>query len=298
MAFIDYYKVLGLDKNATTEDIKKAYRKLARKYHPDLNPDNNEAKLKFQQVNEANEVLSDPENRKKYDKYGEHWKNAEAYEQAQQQQRQQQQQYSGGGNWQDYTGSFDNSQFSDFFGSMFGDRTGGGRQSKFRGQDYDGEVTLTLREAATTHQRSFNVNGKEVRITVYAGIANGQKIKLKGYGGAGVNGGPAGDLYLTFHVADDPVFKRLGDDLYVTAHIDLYTAVLGGEKIIDTLDGKVKLTVKPGTQNGSKAKLKGKGFPVYRKENARGDLIVTYHVDIPTQLTEKQRDLFQQLSQS
>ncbi len=298
MAFIDYYKVLGVDKNASTDDIKKAYRKLARKLHPDLNPDDKEAKAKFQQLNEAHEVLSDPEKRKQYDKYGENWKHAEQYEQAQQQQRQQQSAYGDAGGWEDYTGSFDEGQFSDFFESMFGSRRGGGHQAMFRGQDYNAALTLTLREAYTTHQQTFTVNGKNVRITVHAGIANNQKIKLKGYGGPGANGGPAGDLYITFTIADDPVMKREGNDIYMNADLDLYTAVLGGEITLTTLSGQVKLKVKPETQNGTKVRLKGKGFPVYKKDGEFGDLYVTFNVKIPTNLTEKQKELFSQLAQS
>lgn len=298
MAFIDYYKVLGVDKNASTDDIKKAYRKLARKLHPDLNPDDKEAKAKFQQLNEAHEVLSDPEKRKQYDKYGENWKHAEQYEQAQQQQRQQQSAYGDAGGWQDYTGSFDEGQFSDFFESMFGSRRGGGHQAMFRGQDYNAALTLTLREAYTTHQQTFTINGKNVRITVHAGIANNQKIKLKGYGGPGANGGPGGDLYITFTIADDPVMKREGNDIYMNADLDLYTAVLGGEITLTTLSGQVKLKVKPETQNGTKVRLKGKGFPVYKKDGEFGDLYVTFNVKIPTNLTEKQKELFSQLAQS
>lgn len=294
MAFIDYYQVLGITKNASTEEIKKAYRKLARKYHPDLNPDDQEAKVKFQQLNEAQEVLTDPEKRKQYDKYGENWKHAEQYEQ----QAQQQGHGNGGSSWQDYTGNFDDGQFSDFFESMFGSRSGGGRQSVFRGQDFNAELTISLQDAYTTHQRTFTVNGKNVRITVQAGVANGQKIKLGGYGGAGVNGGPAGDLYLTFLVADDPVFSRKGDDLYMQATLDLYTAVLGGELMVNTLGGQVKLKIKPETQNGTKVRLKGKGFPVYRKEGAFGDLYVSFTVKIPTHLTDRQKELFRELSQS
>ena len=142
---------------------------------------------------------------------------------------------------------------------------------------------------------AFPSKRQNIRITVPAGVADGQTIKLKGQGGPGVNGGPAGDLYITFSIAEDPVFKRLGDDLYVTSPLDLYTAVLGGEQIIDTMSGKVKLQVKPGTQNGAKVRLKGKGFPVYKQEGQFGDLIVTYSVQIPTNLTPKQKELFQEL---
>lgn len=300
MAFIDYYSILGVNKNASEEDIKKAYRKLARKFHPDLNPNDKEAKTRFQQINEANEVLSNPENRKKYDEYGEHWKHAEEYEKAKQAQQQYQYQPGGGGGgsqWQEgYTGDFDEGMFSDFFGSMFGNRQSGRRQSKFKGEDYNAEVNLTLREAYTTHQRTFTINGENVRITIPAGIANGQKIKLKGRGGAGVNGGPAGDLYITFVIADDPDFKRMDNDLYTTATLDLYSAVLGGETTVNTFTGKAKVKVHAGTQNGTKMRLKGKGFPVYKQEGEFGDLFVTFNVQIPTHLTEKQRELFTELS--
>jgi curved DNA-binding protein len=296
MAFIDYYSILGVDKKASTEEIKKAFKKLARKLHPDLNPDDKDANLKFQQINEANEVLSDPEKRKKYDAYGENWRHADQYEQA----RQSQQQQPHGGDWGQggYTGSFDDGQFSDFFESMFGSRTGGGRQANFRGQDYQAQLPLTLRDAYTTHPHSFTINGKSIRITIHAGVADGQKIKLKGHGAPGVNGGPAGDLYLTFTIAEDPVFKRSGDDLYLQADLDLYTAVLGGDFTIDTLGGKVKLNIKPETQTGTKLRLKGKGFPVYRKDGSFGDLYITFNVKIPTGLTDKQKELFKELSQS
>lgn len=291
MAYIDYYQVLGVDKTASQDDIKKAFRKLARKYHPDLNPNDSSAKDKFQAINEANEVLSDPEKRKKYDEYGEHWKHADEFE-AQKRTRQE----AGAGGFGGFdSGGFDGGGFSDFFESMFGNRGRGGANAGFRGQDYHADLNLSLRDAAQTHKQVLTVNGKNVRITIPAGVANGQVIKLKGYGGEGVNGGPAGDLYITFVIADDPIFKRLGDDLYVDVPIDLYTAILGGDQLVDTLDGKVKLKVKPETQNGMKARLKGKGFPVYKKEGQFGDLIVTYSVKLPTNLTEEQKELFRKL---
>ena len=188
------------------------------------------------------------------------------------------------------------SGFSDFFESMFGHRGGKGQGAAgFRGQDFNAELHLSLRDAAQTHKQILTVNGKQVRITIPAGVADGQVIKLKGYGAEGVNGGPAGDLYITFVIAEDPVFKRLGDDLYIDVEVDLYSAVLGGEKVVDTLDGKVKLKIKPETQNGTKVRLKGKGFPVYKKEGQFGDLIVTYSVKIPTNLTDAQKELFRQL---
>jgi len=293
MEFIDYYKVLGIDKNATQEEIKKAYRSLARKHHPDLNPNDKEAHKKFQQINEANEVLSDPEKRKKYDQYGKDWQHSEQFEQA----RQSQQRSQGFGR-ETFTGDFDENGFSDFFTSLFGNMGSNSfrqRQTKFRGEDYEAELQLNLTDLYKTHQQVLTVNGKNIRITIPAGVENGQRIKIKGHGGLGINGGPGGDLYITFHVINNTRFRRDGNDLYTTVDIDLYSAVLGGEITVDTLDGKVKIKVKPGTQNGTKIKLKGKGFPVYRKDGELGDLIITFQINIPTNLTEKQKALFEEL---
>lgn len=304
MAYIDYYKILGVDKSATQDDIKKAYRKLARKLHPDLNPDDKEAEKKFKELNEANEVLSNPENRAKYDKYGEHWKHGEEYEKARQQQRQQyqqQQNYSGGFSGADFGEGED---FSDFFQSMFGGASGfrkssrGSASGKFKGQDVQAELTLNLRDAAKTHPQTFEINGKKVRITIPAGVYDGQQIKLKGHGNPGFNGGPNGDLYITFNIPADPDFERIGDDLKTKVTIDLYTAVLGGDVKVNTLDGSVNLKVKPETQNGMTVRLKGKGFPVYKKDGQHGDLFVTYEVKLPVNLTDKQKELFEQLKNS
>ena len=287
MDFIDYYKILEIEKTASQEDIKKAYRRLARKLHPDLNPNDKEAHKKFQSINEANEVLSDPEKRKKYDLHGKDWQHAEHFEQ-QAQQRQQNQ------GRQQFTGANDG-DFSSFFESMFGGSERR-RQTQFRGQDYNAELTLSLIDAMETHQQTLTVNGKNIRITIPAGIENGQVIKLKGYGSAGANGGPAGDLYITFLITPNANFKRLGNDLYTKAIIDLYTALLGGETTIETLTGKVKLKITPETQYGSKIRLKGKGFPVYKKEGEAGDLYVTYEIKLPVNLTEQQKILFTDLS--
>ncbi len=301
MDFVDYYKTLGVAKNASTEDIKKAYRKLARKYHPDVNPNDKEANKKFQQINEANEVLSDAEKRKKYDQYGENWKHADQYEQQRQQQRQQGQ--GGFGGFGDFGGgdytysSGDEGGFSDFFESLFGGTRGGRRsQAKYRGQDYNAELNLSLTDASTTHKQTITINGKNVRITIPAGVENGQQIKLKGYGSPGANGGPNGDLIITFVIKNDTNLKREGNNLYKDEDLDLYTAVLGGEKTIDTLSGKIKLKVAAETQNGTKVRLKGKGFPVYKKEGQFGDLYVTWNIKLPTNLTEKQKELFTELS--
>jgi curved DNA-binding protein len=296
MAFIDYYKILEVDKKATEAEIKKAYRKLARKYHPDLNPNDKEAERKFKEINEANEVLSHAENRKKYDDYGENWQHAEEFEKSKQQRQYQGNGQQGGFGGGGFSGGGD---FSDFFESMFGGRAAGGgsrRSAQFKGQDFNAELHLELKDVYTTHKRTLTINGKNIRITIPAGIDNGQQIKISGMGGEGSGGGPKGDLYITFTVANHTEFKRDKNNLYATVDLDLYTALLGGEITADTFDGKVKLTVKPGTQNGTKVKLKGKGFPVYKKEGEFGDLYITYQVKIPTDLSQKEKELFTELA--
>lgn len=293
MEYVDYYKILGVDKNATADDIKKAYRKLARKHHPDLNPDNAEAEKLFQQLNEANEVLSDPEKRKKYDQYGSDWKHGEQYEEAR---RQQQSQGYGQQGGQHYSFDGDAGDYSDFFASMFGNR-GSGRQTQFKGQDYRASVQLDLSDIFKTHKQTFTIDGKNIRITVPAGIENGQEIKIAGYGGAGKNGGPKGDLYITFTIHNNTSFARKGNDLYAKQPLPLYKAILGGDHMITTMDGTVKLKIAPETQNGTKVRLKGKGVPVYKKEGIYGDLYITYETEVPKNLSEKERELFKQLAE-
>ncbi|WP_281631893.1 J domain-containing protein [Flavobacterium luteolum] len=301
MDYIDYYKVLDVTKSATEADIKKAYRKLARKYHPDLNPNDKEAEKKFKEINEANEVLSNPENRKKYDKYGKDWKHADEFEKAGYDPNQQQSRQQGGYQYSegDFSGfgggDFSGSDFSDFFNSMYG----GGKsrsQAKYRGQDFNAELELDLKAAYTTHKQNLTVNGKNIRITIPAGVENGQIIKIPNHGGPGVNGGPNGDLYITFIISNNSDFKREGNNLYAEAPIDLYTAILGGETYINTFDGKLKIKVPPETQPGTKVKLKGKGFPVYKKENQFGDLYITYTIKLPTKLSNKEKELFEELA--
>lgn len=293
MEFVDYYKILGIDKTAAQKDVKSAYRKLARKFHPDLNPNDKDAKRNFQQINEANEVLSDPEKRKKYDQYGKDWQHADEFEKAKQYQQQ-----SSGPRGQRFSGSRSDDDFSDFFEAMFGGSSGAGRsrQVKYRGEDFNAELQLELLDAYKTHKQTLTVNGQKIRITIPAGIENGQTIKIAGHGGPGVNGGPNGDLYIRFSIANHTDIRRLEDNLYMTAELNLYTAILGGEITLTTLNGQVKLKVPPETQNGSKVKLKGQGFPVYRKEGQFGDLFVTWDIRIPKNLTEKQKGLFTELS--
>ena len=293
MAFIDYYKVLGVGQDASQDEIRKAYRKLAKRYHPDINKDDPAAKERFQEINEANEVLGNPERRKKYDEYGENWRHADEYEA----QRQRYRSTSGGydfggfGGYGDFSGRNSNADgFSDFFEQLFG---GGFGRREERGYDLQATLRLSLHEAAVTHKQTFTVNGENVRITVPAGVSDGQKIKLKGYGGRAGNG-RSGDLYITFKIDDDPVFTRDGNNLHTTVAADIYTMMLGGELVVPTLDGNVKVTVKEGTQPDSKLRLKGKGFPLYKEQGKAGDLIVTLKVHLPN-INAEQKELLMKM---
>ena len=306
MKYKDYYQILGLSKSASEADIKKAYRKLARKHHPDVNPNNAEAEKKFKEINEANEVLSDPEKRKKYDQYGMDWSKVsdeqhEAWNQSGGNRgRQRQQQYQQAG-----ADDMNMGDFSDFFQSMFG---GGGfsagdsgfhqpRSRSMKGQDFTAEMHLPLRTAFQDSKHTLTVNGKNMRITIPAGIKDGQVIKLKGKGGPGRSGGENGDLFITVLVDADPVFERKGNDLFLDHDIDLYTAMLGGDSMVNTLSGNLKVKIKPDTQNGTKLRLKGKGFPVYRKKDQHGDLFVRINVKLPTKLSDKEKKLVNELSE-
>ena len=290
MAFIDYYKVLGIDKASSEKEVKKAYRKLARKYHPDLNQDDKIAEQKFKEINEANEVLSNPENRKKYDTYGENWQHSEAFEKANQNQKKRDSQ---SGSSTNYT----NENFSDFFESMFGGRSSKshGTNVKFRGQDFNAELNLNLKDVYETHKRTLTVNSKKIRITIPAGIENGQVIKIAGHGGTGINGGPNGDLYIKFSILNNTKFRRDKETLHTDFDLGLYKSILGGEVKIPAFNGTVKLKVKPETQNGTKIKLKGKGFPKYKKEGQYGDLYITYKIQIPENISIKEKELFNEL---
>ncbi|UOR04694.1 J domain-containing protein [Hymenobacter aerilatus] len=301
MDYKDYYKALGVDKNATADQIKKAYRKLARQYHPDVNPNDPEAERKFKEVNEANEVLSDPAKRSKYDQLGADW------------QRYQQAGAggpggSGGFDWSQYAQGggfggggedpFGGADFSDFFGNIFGGM-GGGRTGGTRaraGQDYQAELLLTLAEAYQGGPRTITVNGKNLRLNVKPGVEDGQTIRLRNQGGPGLNGGPAGSLYLTFRIEPDPRYARTGHDLTQEVPVSVYKAVLGGEQVVETLSGSVKIKIKPETQNDTRLRLRGKGFPVYDQPGQFGDLYLRLTLSLPQQLTDQEKDLFRQLA--
>lgn len=307
MDYKDYYKILGVEKNATTEQIKKAYRKLARQYHPDVNPNNATAEQKFKEANEANEVLSDPEKRQKYDQLGADY---QRYQQA------------GGGrgpggagagpgdfDWSQYAqgsgfGGFGGGSefggggedFSDFFSSLFGGGGGGRGSRPGAGSDYQAELELSLEEAYAGGPRTITVNGKNLRITIQPGVADGQTIRLRDQGGPGRNGGPNGALLITFRILPDARYARTGDDLTQDVPVSLYRALLGGEQTVETLGGPVKIKLKPETANGSRLRLRGKGFPVYRQEGQHGDLYLRLNVQLPTGLSDEECDLIRQLA--
>jgi curved DNA-binding protein len=306
MEYKDYYQVLGVDKKASQDDIKKAFRKLAVKYHPDKNPGNKEAENSFKLVNEANEVLSDPEKRKKYDALGENWNKQYADGQPGGNP------FSGGGgqgayhfegDLNDFFGNHGNdsngSGFSDFFEAFFSNRKqgkgkGGRSSAQFRGQDYETEMNITLREAYEGTSRLIQLENEKLRITTKPGAYDGQVLKVKGKGGKGSAAAHHGDLYVRIRVNNDPLFQRRGDDLYKRESIDLYTAVLGGDSVIETLSGKIKIKILPGTQNSKQVRIKGKGMPVYGTSNF-GDLYIVLDIKIPEQLNNEQKELFEKL---
>ena len=311
MQYHDYYKTLGLDKNATPEQIKKAYRKLARAHHPDVNPDNPAAEQKFKEANEAHEVLSDPEKRKKYDQLGADWRR---YEQAgagaNAAGRGRNAPPGGGFDWSQYAppggeaGGFGGSgdegaDFSDFFGSIFGNGGGGngGRSARpGAGQDYSAELTLTLAEAYAGGPRTIAVNGKSLRLTIKPGVVDGQTIRLRGQGGPGRHGGPAGALLIALRLVPDARYALAGHDLTQDVPVPLYTALLGGQLAVDTLGGPVKITVQPETPNNTRLRLRGKGFPVYERPGEFGDLYLRLSVQLPQHLTDAERGLLAQLA--
>jgi curved DNA-binding protein len=304
MEYKDYYKVLGVDKQATADTIKKAYRKLAVKYHPDKNPGNKPYEEKFKELSEANDVLSDPEKRKKYDELGENWN-----------QYQNKGTDSGDFDWSQWqsggpTQSRQRNQsgfaqggqedFSDFFESIFGQSRGSssGRPGRrpVAGEDYSSESELSLEEAYEGAKRQLNVNGTVLEITIPPGVKNEQTIRIKGKGGKGHGGGPDGNILIRLHVMVHPVFRVEGVDLYCDAPVDLYTAILGGKALVRTLKGAIRIDISPETENGKVLRLKGKGMPVFGKKNEAGDLYMKIKVTLPQHLTESELELFRKLA--
>ncbi|MCX6180771.1 MAG: J domain-containing protein [Bacteroidetes bacterium] len=283
MEYKDYYKVLGVEKNATQDVIKKAFRKLAVKYHPDKNQGNKAAEDKFKEVNEANEVLSDPEKRKKYDELGVNWKQQQQAQSQNHGRRQQAQNYENEGD------------FSDFFESFFSQQRGQSQQSARKGRDLEAALELSFEDAYHGGVRVINVGDDKIRLTLKPGIHHEQKIKIKGKGDVARNGGERGDLYIAFHVKEHPQFKVEGADIHQNISLDLYTAVLGGKAAILAPSGKLNLSIPEGTQNNKTLRLKGKGMPVYDQPGSFGDMIVTVKIAIPTQLSEEQKKLFVQI---
>jgi curved DNA-binding protein len=304
MDYKDYYKILGVAKSATTDEIKKAYRKLAIKFHPDKNQGNKKAEEQFKEANEANEVLSNPEKRKKYDELGENWKQ---YENQGSQGRQgfDRSQYQNAGGGQQYYSSGSEGfgggeNFSDFFESVFGNRFDGGDGQRNRrsqnGQDYQAEVALSLEEVYAGTSRLLEVNGEKLQMK-FKGVQNEQKLRIKGKGGQGAGGGARGDIYVIVHIPVHPHFERKGDDLYCEAPVELYTAMLGGKALIHTMKGNIKIDIAKETDSGKVLRLKGMGMPKYGKENEFGDLYAKVKIILPKNLTEKEIELFKQLSQ-
>src|SRR5690554_3361582 len=251
MEFIDYYEVLGIKKDASDAEIKKAYRKLARKYHPDVNANNPDAEKKFQQINEANEVLSNPENRKKYDQYGEQWKHADQFEQQRQSQ---------GGRSGAYSYSHEGADFSDFFNDLFGGQFGGtqSRRRSFKGQDVLATMKVERSTLFKEQERVVNVNGKTIKVKIPAGIENSQKIRLKGLGGEGYQSDQKGDLIIEFEIIEDVDYKVKDLNIYMEQPLPLYTAILGGKEIVNTPSGKLEIKIAPLTQNGQEVRLRGR----------------------------------------
>lgn len=295
MEYKDYYKILGVDKKASADEIKKAFRKLAVKYHPDKNPGDKQAEEKFKEISEANEVLSDVEKRKKYDEFVESWsqyqgrgQGSEGFDWTKWQER-------GNTRSQEFTYEDENfGDFSSFFETLFGFNRKARGPAK--GQDYSAELEISLEEAFTGTERILEVDNEKLRIKLKPGTSDGQVIKVKGKAAQGRNGGPRGDIYMKIHIPEHPHYKRNGDDLHCNAPVDLYTMVLGGKALIDTLKGPVRIDIPEGTENGKVLRIKGMGMPKYDQPGQFGDLYAKISVIIPKKLTPEEKELFRELS--
>lgn len=315
MEYKNYYDILGVSKSASQSDIKKAYRKLAIKYHPDKNKNDKKAEEKFKEVAEAYEVLKNPETRKKYDQLGANWKN---YQHANQN--------FDGFNWggADFGGGrgsrvhFEGDMgdffertggasdfFQQFFGGGFGgfsssSRRGGGRQRSkaFKGGDYEADVTITLQDAYRGASTLLNVDGEKLRVTIKPGVRDGQKLRIRGKGQQGVNNGPRGDLYVKIKIEPHPDFTRKGDDLYSDVPVDIFTAMLGGKISVPTLKGNVNIKIPKETDSGKTFRLRGVGMPKYEDNRKTGDFYARVKITTPKNLTKKQQELVNELKKS
>jgi curved DNA-binding protein len=301
MDYKDYYKILGVEKSASADDIKKAYRKLARKYHPDVNPNDKVAEDRFKEINEANEVLTDPDKRTKYDRLGSSW---QAFQRAGGQE---------GFDWSEWVstanrggyvdlndilggaGAGRSGSFSDFFEAIFGSM-GQARSAPRQGQDYTQKVEISLEEAFNGASRILRIGGRRIEVKIPKGAKTGTKVRVRGEGAEGMGGGSKGDLYLEIEVTPNPTFERVGDDLYTELPVDLYTAVLGGEATVPTFKGKIKLRIPPETQSGRRFRLKGQGMPYLKQADERGDLYAKVVVQLPQDLTPEEIALFEELA--
>ena len=315
MDFKDYYKSLGLQKGADAEAIKKAYRKLAAKFHPDKNPGSKTAEDRFKEINEANEVLSDPEKRKRYDELGADWDRQGGP------QAHDGRQYAGGPGSRGRTRTFTQEEmgdmfggsggFSDFFETYFGGGMGGGagpgrgRQGGAWGAnmprpggDYQSDVEISLEEAYEGAKKVFEIDARKLRLQFKPGIADGKVIKLAGKGGAGANGGPDGDFYLRIRVKPHPIFERRGDDLHMVLRLEIQDAVAGKTEEIQTLGGSVKLRIPPETDNGKSFRLKGQGMPLYDSPGEKGDLYVTVSLALPKDLKADEAEFFRKMAEA
>lgn len=306
MEFKDYYKIIGVDRNATQDEIKKKYRKLALKYHPDRNPGDKAAEEKFKEITEAHEVLSDPEKRKKYDALGANWKQ---YQSSGKGFEDFFSQFKGGrpgrssfefsGNFGDLFGNV--SGFSDFFEGFFGRGSSKGRgyrtQRKMKGQDYEAVLYITLEEAFKGTNKEVLIEGKKLRIKINPGTKDSKKLRLRNQGGAAAGGGERGDLYLIIKIEKHPFYEIDGYDLYYDLYIDFTTAALGGKKKIKTLDGKtVNINIPEGTDSGKIFRIGGMGMYKSEKKTDRGDLMVRVKVETPKNLSKDEKDLLKRLA--
>jgi curved DNA-binding protein len=295
----DYYDVLGVNRNADAKELKSAFRKLAKQHHPDANPDDPAAETRFKEVNEAYEVLSDPEKRRAYDQFGPNFQNFSGFN---------------GTRGNAANVNFEDVPFGDIFDSIFGNATRGqgrrgGGNTRFEygpfggntstaGRDIEHDITITLREAYEGTTRYITKDGRRIKVTIPAGANDGTKVRLSGEGEAGIGGGNPGDLYLITRVEGDNTFKRDADDLYVDVDVDAFTAMLGGSVRVPTMERDVKVKIAPGTQSGMKLRLSGKGMPRLKRKDEYGNLYAMVQITVPTSLTDEQLALVQQLKDS